>query len=113
MTGVQTCALPIFSESLFPNYAGIDSKYKPNTAIAEKEAENRLCYVLVTRAIKQLHLFYPERDPSIYVSILTKDDAVTKSEDAPAELTLGEVSSSGGIMASKLDFIRRLTQDRR
>lgn len=102
-----------FSESLFPNYAGIDSKYKPNTAIAEKEAENRLCYVLVTRAIKQLHLFYPERDPSIYVSILTKDDAVTKSEDAPAELTLGEVSSPGGIMASKLDFIRRLTQDRR
>lgn len=102
-----------FSESLFPNYSGIDSKYKPNTAIAEKEAENRLCYVLVTRAIKQLHLFYPERDPSIYVSILTKDDAVTKAGEEPKEITLGEVATPGGIMASKLDFIRRLTQDRR
>lgn len=102
-----------FSETLFPNYANIEMKYKPNTAIAEKEAENRLCYVLVTRAIKELHLFYPEGDPSIYVSILMKDDAVAKpGTDTGEELTMSTVSTPGEILSSKMDFINRLTQNR-
>lgn len=102
-----------FSETLFPNYASIEMKYKPNTAIAEKEAENRLCYVLVTRAIQDLHLFYPENDPSIYVSILTKDDAVTRKSEPTAELSMGSVSAPSELLTSKLDFIKRLAGDRR
>ncbi len=102
-----------FSETLFPNYANIEMKYRPNTAIAEKEAENRLCYVLVTRAIKELHLFYPEGDPSIYVSILTKDSAVTKKgESAQEELSMGTVTAPSSVLTSKLDFINRLTRNR-
>lgn len=98
-----------FSESLFPNYAGIEMKYKPNTAIAEKEAENRLCYVLITRAIKELHLFYPENDPSVYVSILTKEEAITKKSEPCSTLDLGKVTSPSDVLTSKLDFINRLT----
>lgn len=67
-----------FAETVFPNYRSIEEKYKPNTAVREKEAENRLCYVLVTRTIKELHLFYPRTDPSIYVKILTQAGAVTR-----------------------------------
>lgn len=102
-----------FSETLFPNYANIEMKYAANTAIAEKEAENRLCYVLVTRAIRELHLFYPKSDPSFYVSILTKDGAVTKGSDTPPDLSMGTVTSSDELLSSRLDFINRLTQDRR
>lgn len=102
-----------FSETLFPNYAGIEMRYAANTAMAEKEAENRLCYVLVTRAIKELHLFYPKTDPSIYVSILTKDDAVTKPDAAEPELSMSQVTTPSELLTSKLDFINRLTQDRR
>lgn len=102
-----------FSETLFPNYANIEMKYAPNTAIAEKEAENRLCYVLVTRAIRELHLFFPKGDPSIYVSILTKDGAVTKGEGDAPDLSLGQVTAPNELLTSKLDFINRLTQDRR
>ena len=102
-----------FSETVFPNFSGIEMKYPPNTAVAAKEAENRLCYVLVTRAIKELHLFYPKGDPSLYVSILTKDGAITKDAGDIEDLALGSVTSPSGILTSKLDFIKRLTQDRR
>ena len=102
-----------FSETLFPNFASIEMKYKPNTAVAEKEAENRLCYVLVTRAIKELHLYYPEHDPSIYVSILTKDAAVSKQPEETPELAMGAITAPNNIISSQMDFIRRMTQNRR
>ncbi len=102
-----------FSESLFPNFASIEQKYKPNTAIAEKEAENRLCYVLVTRAIKNMHMFYPESDPSIYVSILTKDNAVSKPSSDISNLDLGAATSPSTVMTSKADFLSKLLNGRR
>lgn len=99
-----------FSESIFPNYSSIEEKYKPVTAIAEKEAENRLCYVLVTRTIKELHLYYPTNDPSIYVNILTKDGAVTSEENSAPSLELGTLTPPSGIHSAQMNFIQRLTK---
>lgn len=59
-----------FNESIFPDFYGIEQRYPANTAFHEKEAENRLCYVLVTRTMKELHLFYSDVDPSVYVKLL-------------------------------------------
>lgn len=101
-----------FSESIFPDFASIEEKYKPVTAVAEKEAENRLCYVLVTRTIKDLHLFYPENDPSIYVDILTKNGAVTPAHEEAPSLELGNITTPGTVDTARLDFINRLTNRR-
>lgn len=97
-----------FSETLFPNFASIEQKYKPVTALAEKEAENRLCYVLVTRAIKELHLYYPDNDPSIYVGVLTKDSSAL--EDVQQSLNLGMLSTPGKTTDSRMSFIQRLVK---
>ncbi len=99
-----------FSETIFPNFASIEQKYKPVTAVAEKEAENRLCYVLVTRTIQDLHLFYPNNDPSIYVDVLTKDGAVLGADEVKATLELGNISTPSDSTAARMDFIKRLTQ---
>ena len=102
-----------FSETIFPNYFNIEQKYSRNTAMEEKESENRLCYVLVTRTIKEFHMFYPSTDPSLYVGLLTQldnPDAV-EANNARGELSLGSISGPSG-MDSKLSFIQRLIGDR-
>lgn len=102
-----------FNETLFPNYFSIEQRYSRNTAMEEKESENRLCYVLVTRAIKEFHMFYSATDPSVYAGILLQLD----NPDAPTvdgqqgELTLGSVSGPSG-MDSKMNFIQRLLGER-
>lgn len=95
-----------FNDRIFPNYASIESKYSRNTAIVEKESENRLCYVLVTRAIKELHLFYQQLDPSYYLHILVP---TSNSNEDKEVITLGQVSGeSGESFSAKRNFIQRL-----
>ena len=103
-----------FIDSIFPNYLGIDQRYSQNTAMEEKESENRLCYVLFTRARKQIYLLYLRNNPSVYVGIIQPKDH--PSEPAAAEvptITLGRVSIPGDSASAKLSFIQRLTEDRR
>ncbi len=38
--------------------------------LALKEAENRLAYVAMTRAIENLTLLYKRNDPSMYIDII-------------------------------------------
>ena len=101
-----------FNDSIFPNFFSIEQKYPENTAMEEKESENRLCYVLVTRAIDDLHLVYLASDPSAYVSVLcgsrTSGD-VGKIES----LNLGGITVPSDSTNAKLSFIQRLTGDRR
>lgn len=102
-----------FMESIFPNFYSIEQRYSRNTAMEEKESENRLCYVLVTRTIKEFHMFYNSTDPSVYVGILTQLDNPEIGRNAPPqeELSLGVVG--GGVsMDSKMNFINRLLGDR-
>lgn len=83
-----------FNEAIFPNYSNIEQRYSANTAAEEKESENRLCYVLVTRAIKELHFFYEATDPSVYVGILMPAGSSDTVKEAEDELTLGSVSGT-------------------
>lgn len=98
-----------FNDSIFPNYFGIEQRYPPNTAAEEKEAENRLCYVLVTRAIKCLHLCYFDSDPSSYLPLLlNKKDGNDDAEEVKT-INLGSVSMPGDATTARLNFIQRLT----
>lgn len=96
-----------FNDSIFPNYSGIDMRYTKNTAMEEKESENRLCYVLVTRTIKELHLFYKDTDPSIYVKVLTGTSDLSEPSES---LVMQSVTGAGDVSAldSKMSFIQRL-----
>lgn len=61
-------------ESLFPNVLGIEMKpYDDETKEQMKETETRLFYVAITRAKKNLYLYYSSSDPSIYVTKLLED----------------------------------------
>lgn len=98
-----------FNDSLFPNFLGIEQRYPPNTAKEEQEAENRLCYVLVTRAIKTLHLFYLRSNPSYYLDrLIPREDAGTT--DAVHSLNLGTPMLPGDAVDAKLKFIQRMTR---
>ena len=58
-------------ESIFPNTLGIEIKpYDKETKDLMKETETRLFYVAITRAKKNLFLYYSSSDPSIYVTKL-------------------------------------------
>lgn len=97
-----------FNEAIFPNFFDIESRYSRNTAMEEKESANRLCYVLVTRTIKEFHMFYNSMDPSVYVNILLK---ATGSKGAPEEakdtIALGSVGGFNSASA-KMNFVNRL-----
>ena len=55
-------------DGIFPNFALIESKsYTPDIITALKEAETRLWYVTITRAIDHLTFCYKESNPTIYV----------------------------------------------
>lgn len=109
-----------FNESVFPRWEHIDATYPANTAIEEKEAENRLAYVLVTRTIKELHLFYNQADPSVYINILCGSSSAETSAKVSemsvmddSVIELGSISATGKSFASKLDFIQRMTKGRK
>lgn len=54
---------------IFPNFPLIEYRnYGAKIEQQLKEAETRLWYVAVTRAISELHMFYLESNPSIYVA---------------------------------------------
>lgn len=54
---------------IFPNFPLIEYRnYGQKIEQQLKEAETRLWYVAVTRAISELHMFYLESNPSIYVN---------------------------------------------
>jgi superfamily I DNA/RNA helicase len=58
-------------DSIFPAYTGIENRgYAPEVECALKEAENRLAYVAMTRAIDELTMYYNSRDPSSYIALL-------------------------------------------
>lgn len=100
-----------FEESIFPNYFGLEQRYSKNTFMEERESANRLCYVLVTRTIKELHLFYSATDPSVYVRVLTEGSDASKAESPKDELILGTVSDITSVN-SKMSFVKRLLGDR-
>lgn len=61
--------------SIFPAFHFIDLKdYSQKMISTLKEAENRLAYVAMTRAIEELTLFYRSNDPSVYVDIISKKE---------------------------------------
>ena len=61
---------------IFPSFMSIDAKnYPANIALTLKEAENRLAYVAMTRARDNLYLHYNSLNPSIYVKMLTNQNA--------------------------------------
>lgn len=99
-----------FNESIFPNIVGIQTRYEPDTAAEEIESENRLCYVLVTRAIKDLTLMCAFGDESTYVRDLVPE----KQEiQAPPIFTDAKaVQEPEGSLSSKLSFIKRITRGR-
>ena len=54
---------------IFPNFPLIEYRnYGAKIEQQLKEAETRLWYVAVTRAINELHMFYLESNPSIYIA---------------------------------------------
>lgn len=105
-----------FNESIFPDYFGIEQKYSQNTAMEEKESANRLCYVLVTRTIKEFHTFYDINDPSVYVGILSgavKTEKAIEGGSSPSsgELTLGMVGGASD-NDSRMSFVKRILGNR-
>lgn len=102
-----------FNDSLFPNFFGIEQRYPKNTAMEEKESENRLCYVLVTRAIKELHLLYNISNPSVYVDVICGQQGPEIAEDDVKPLALGGISIPADSTSAKLSFVQKLTEGRR
>lgn len=101
-----------FEDEVFPNYFSIEQRYSQNTAMEEKESENRLAYVLVTRAIKELHMFYQKEDPSYYVSVI--QNMLSEKKDEPVKtMSLGGITLPSDARSAKLNFIQKLTKDRR
>lgn len=100
-----------FREAVFPNYFGIEERYALNTALEEKESENRLCYVLVTRAKKEFHMFYPQGDPSVYVGLLNRVDTNSDRVDTRDELVLDSVVGTSRL-DSKAAFVQRILGNR-
>lgn len=104
-----------FNESIFPNSAEISIRYTKNTAMEELESETRLCYVLVTRAIKHLYLHYSENDPSLYVNVIMKAYN-NENKEVPEQPQAVKLDLSApvptDIASSKLSFINRMTRGR-
>lgn len=98
-----------FDDSVFPNFQSIDETYPLNTAMEEKESENRLCYVLVTRAIKNLYLFYSDMNPSVYIGVLQGGERGEVLDVPEEKLEISPVGN-GATSLSKMSFIKRLTE---
>ena len=102
-----------FNDSIFPNFFGIEQRYPENTAMEEKESENRLCYVLVTRAVKDLHLVYMANDASAYVDVICGARNSEGHGEEAQTISLGGITLPSDSATAKLNFIQRLTGDRR
>lgn len=60
---------------IFPNFAAIEQRnYDNKLKSSLKEAETRLCYVAITRAIDNLYVYYSKENPSYYVRLLREKD---------------------------------------
>lgn len=82
-------------ESIFPNFSMIDFRpYSEEVKLDLKECENRLMYVAVTRAKKNLYLYYNKHDPSIYITMF-KDSMETQEslEDVNRSIVFNNKSS--------------------
>lgn len=102
-----------FNESLFPNRAKLAQSYSPNTALEELESENRLCYVLVTRAIKSLHLFYARSDPSSYIEkLLGSGEGTDESSEEVHNIVLSSPIAAGSLNEARNNFISKMTRRR-
>lgn len=69
---------------IFPNFPLIEyKKYSPDMELQLKEAETRLWYVALTRAIDDVTIFYPQNNPSKYVRdyLDSKNAVVSRSSD--------------------------------
>lgn len=75
------------SNDIFPNYEQIELREYPGEVEQDlKEAENRLCYVAMTRPKHLLQIYYPRNNPSYYVQVL-KASVVEKQreEETPSQ----------------------------
>lgn len=95
------------NESIFPNYTKIEQLYPANTALEEKESENRLCYVLLTRAKETLTILYQQSDPSVFIQMI-KGKVKLQDIEHNNTLHISALSSSGDNLQSKMDFINRM-----
>lgn len=86
---------------VFPNFSLIEhKKYPASIEHGLKEAENRLWYVAVTRAIDTLTIFYNENNPSKYVNDYLGTSSVSR-ESSGIDVT--EDDFVGGTSALSLD----------
>jgi ATP-dependent exoDNAse (exonuclease V) beta subunit len=81
---------------IFPNFPLIHSKgYGEDVELMLKEAETRLFYVAITRAISNLTMYYSSSNPSIYISELYGKNATiadsNKEEDEKLEIKTMDV----------------------
>lgn len=93
-------------DTVFPNFQLIDTRFPNATAVEVKEAENRLCYVLITRAKKNLIFMYDERDPSAYLQIIRqKGNNILDFNDAIVPRVQCDDNAD---LISKRNFITRI-----
>lgn len=96
------------NESIFPNYTKIEQMYPIHTALEEKESENRLCYVLLTRAKETLTILYQQSDPSVFLQMM-RDTISTNTKDATSnETPVLTLNGAGNSLQSKMAFINRM-----
>lgn len=96
-------------DSIFPNYRLIDSKpYSSKMKTALKEAEVRLWYVAITRAKKNLHIFYAKDNPSLFVRFALDNNFPVANQFADSELIdIDEELHQSGLTSpvpQKIDF---------
>lgn len=96
------------NETIFPNYTKIEQLYPANTALEEKESENRLCYVLLTRAKETLTILYQNTDPSVFLQMIKGTIDTNKQEVASKETPVLTLNGVGNSLQSKMAFINRM-----
>jgi DNA helicase-2/ATP-dependent DNA helicase PcrA len=69
-------------DRIFPNFPLIRSRqYPQNIELELKESETRLWYVVLTRAIDDLHLYYSKSNPSYYVQRILDRDSKSEAKE--------------------------------
>lgn len=91
-------------ESVTPDEDSLYNSYPPITAAMTVESENRLAYVLVTRARKNLYLLHKREGASSYVHLLTDSDESTDKVNTCMDIDVSELSTD----KSKLDYIAKV-----
>lgn len=96
------------NETIFPNYAKIEQLYPVHTALEEKESENRLCYVLLTRAKESLTILYQHTDPSVFLQMIKETIGADKTDTYSKETPVLTLNGAGNSLQSKMAFINRM-----